>query len=230
MLDGWYCRSIANEAAQAEEEEQALEESKFKKEYKYLKRKFQNLIYENEAFQQALRTAQKRLLQVSRDRSFLLDKLLMHEKIEHSTSESEATESSEDEQPVKVEPVKRKKNDNSHTSNAHQINSGRTVPASKKRRSNTSRSSSKQTHQPMQLQMPTTNVLSDGHMTPEEVERHLQSQTFLDLVPERAPLTVPTEMFSNEPSLDSESNDMIGDLDLSPGNFEEEISIDMLTE
>lgn len=45
MLDGWYCRSIANEAAQAEEEEQALEESKFKKEYKYLKRKFQNLIY-----------------------------------------------------------------------------------------------------------------------------------------------------------------------------------------
>lgn len=50
--------------------------------------------------------------------------------------------------------------------------------------------------------MPTTNVLSDGHMTPEEVERHLQSQSFLDLVPERAPPTVPTEMFSNEPSLD----------------------------
>lgn len=53
-----------------------------------------------------------------------------------------------------------------------------------------------------QLQVPTTNVLSDGHMTPEEVERHLQSQSFLDLVPERAPPTVPTEMFSNEPSLD----------------------------
>lgn len=39
-------------------------------------------------------------------------------------------------------------------------------------------------------------------MTPEEVERHLQSQSFLELVPERAPPTVPTEMFSNEPSLD----------------------------
>jgi len=41
-------------------------------------------------------------------------------------------------------------------------------------------------------------------MTPEEVERHLSSrgQSFLELVPERAPPTVPTEMFSNEPSLD----------------------------
>lgn len=38
-------------------------------------------------------------------------------------------------------------------------------------------------------------------MTPEEVEKHLQSrQSFMDL--ERAPPTVPTEMFSNEPSLD----------------------------
>lgn len=45
MLEGWYCRSIANEAAAAEEEERMVEESKFKKEYKYLKRKFQNLVY-----------------------------------------------------------------------------------------------------------------------------------------------------------------------------------------
>lgn len=46
------------------------------------------------------------------------------------------------------------------------------------------------------------HILSDGHMTPEEVERHLQSQNYVELVPERAPPTVPTEMFSNEPSLD----------------------------
>lgn len=46
-------------------------------------------------------------------------------------------------------------------------------------------------------------MLADGHMTPEEVERHLESrQSYLELVPERAPPTVPTEMFSNEPSLD----------------------------
>jgi len=39
----------------------------------------------------------------------------------------------------------------------------------------------------------------DGHMTSEEIERHLESkQTLLDLVPERAPPTVPTEMFSSD--------------------------------
>lgn len=45
MLDGWYCRSIANEAAQAEEEERAQEESRLKKQYKFLKGKFKHLLY-----------------------------------------------------------------------------------------------------------------------------------------------------------------------------------------
>lgn len=62
---------------------------------------------ENEAFQQALRTAQKRLLTVTRDRTFLLDRLLMHEKVEHSTSESEETESSDDGEPIRSEPMKK---------------------------------------------------------------------------------------------------------------------------
>lgn len=67
-------------------------------------------------------------------------------------------------------------------------------------------------------------------MTPEEVERHLQSrQSFMELVPERAPPTVPTEMFSNEPSLDSESNE-VGELETSPSNIGEELSIDMIPE
>ena len=45
MLDGWYCRSIASEAAAAEEEERAQEESKLKIEYKFLKGKLKNLLY-----------------------------------------------------------------------------------------------------------------------------------------------------------------------------------------
>ncbi|XP_018567281.1 uncharacterized protein LOC108907925 [Anoplophora glabripennis] len=228
MLEGWYCRSLANEAAAAEEEERALEESKFKKEYKYLKRKFQNLVYENEAFQQALRTAQKRLLTVTRDRTFLLDRLLMHEKVEHSTSESEETESSDDGEPTRSEPIKKKKFEAG--SNLHHISSGRVLPIAKKKRPPAPRPP-KQIQQSMQLQMPVSNasVLSDGHMTPEEVERHLQSQNFMEFVPERAPPTVPTEMFSNEPSLDSESND-IGELETSPSNMGEELSIDMIPE
>lgn len=101
------------------------------------------------------------------------------------------------------------------------IQSGKPAAAKKKRP--TPRPSNRQIHHPVvttnipelpqiklnqfgkkqpPLQLPATNVLSDGHMTPEEVERHLQSQSFLDLMPERAPPTVPTEMFSNEPSLD----------------------------
>lgn len=51
---------------------------------------------ENECFQDALRCSQKRLLKVSRDRTFLLDRLLQYEKPESTTSESEDTESSDD--------------------------------------------------------------------------------------------------------------------------------------
>lgn len=46
-----------------------------------------------------------------------------------------------------------------------------------------------------------TDTITDGHMTAEEVERHLQSkQSMIGMF--EAPATVPTEMFSNEPSLD----------------------------
>lgn len=65
------------------------------------------MFQENEALQQALRTAQKRLLTVTRDRTFLLDRLLMHEKVDHTTSESEETESSDDGDIVKTEPIKK---------------------------------------------------------------------------------------------------------------------------
>lgn len=46
------------------------------------------------------------------------------------------------------------------------------------------------------------NLMSDGHMTPEEVERHLESKSYMEMVSEKAPPTVPTELFSNDPSLD----------------------------
>ncbi|KAL3285373.1 hypothetical protein HHI36_019480 [Cryptolaemus montrouzieri] len=232
MLEGWYCRSMASAAAAAEEEEKAQEESKFKKQYKFLKRKLQNLIYENEAFRQALRQSQKRLLTVTRDRNFLLDRLLLHEKMDNSTSDSEETESSDEGEAVKIEPNRKRKELNSFGNN-HYSSSSKSIPPTKRKRSSANRTP-KQVQQVMQLQMhnssaAVSNILSDGHMTPEEVERHLQSQSFMDFLPERAPLTVPTEMFSNEPSLDSESND-VGELETSPSNMGEELSVDMLPE
>jgi len=44
----------------------------------------------------------------------------------------------------------------------------------------------------------------NGHMTPEEVERHLESRAAVrnpDMVAERAPLTVPRQLFSTEEDL-----------------------------
>lgn len=56
---------------------------------------------------EALRMAQKKLLSVTRDRTFLLDRLMLHEKMDNSTSESEETDSSDDGEPVKIEPTKK---------------------------------------------------------------------------------------------------------------------------
>ncbi|XP_031351028.1 INO80 complex subunit E isoform X2 [Photinus pyralis] len=226
MLDGWYCRSMANEAAAAEEEEQANEESKCKKQYKFLKRKFRHLIYENEAFRVALRAAQKRLLTVTRDRNFLLDRLLQHEKID-SSSESDETESSDDQDAVRVEPLKKRRIETGNGSSSY----SKVLSSVKRKRPTVARPVKQQLNHPMIPVPISSSNLSDGHMTPEEVERHLQSrQSYMELVPERAPLTVPTEMFSNEPSLDSESNHDLGDLETSPSNIGEELSIDMIPE
>lgn len=67
-------------------------------------------------------------------------------------------------------------------------------------------------------------TVSQNIMTTEEVERHLQSrQSLIEL---RAPPTVPTEMFSNEPSLDSEGDDKL--IETSPSNLTEDcLSMDM---
>lgn len=141
MLDGWYCRSLANQNATRNndndnkhepnvvddsDESQDIPVSRlmprvdYKAQYLALKKKLKFLLYvsrmvdlqfhsifiwfcpnqliqENEFFQDALRSSQRRLLKVTRDRSFLLDRLLQYEKPENSESESDDdTESSED--------------------------------------------------------------------------------------------------------------------------------------
>ncbi|XP_013196794.1 INO80 complex subunit E [Amyelois transitella] len=240
MLDGWYCRSIANmqanEAASvssstpaetsntrdpqnysSDSSSEPEPEPNYRAQYLSLKKKLKYLIYENECFQDALRCSQKRLLKVSRDRTFLLDRLLQYEKQESTTSESEDTESSDDTEYSRVDAVKRKKLDAfSHQNiSAPFANKG---PVVKRKRAVAPKKPANMAHM-----HPTSGsvlnkaspalgfgLTSDGHMTPEEVERHLQSrQSYLELLPERAPPTVPTEMFSNDPSLDSESNDVL---------------------
>ncbi|RZF40419.1 hypothetical protein LSTR_LSTR017280 [Laodelphax striatellus] len=80
-----------------EDDDDSQEETvNYKLQYRNLKRKLKFLIYENECFQETLRSTQRRLLKASRDRSFLLDRLFALEKVEASSSEGEETESSDD--------------------------------------------------------------------------------------------------------------------------------------
>lgn len=64
------------------------------------------MLQENECFQEALRSTQRKLLKVNRDKSFLLDRLLQYEKVDASFSESDETESS-DEEIVRLDNSKR---------------------------------------------------------------------------------------------------------------------------
>ncbi|XP_018587516.1 INO80 complex subunit E isoform X1 [Scleropages formosus] len=67
----------------------------YKRKYKNLKRKLKFLVYEQECFQEELRKAQRKLLKVSRDKSFLLDRLLQYERVDEDSSDSDATVSSD---------------------------------------------------------------------------------------------------------------------------------------
>ncbi|KZC09220.1 PREDICTED: INO80 complex subunit E [Dufourea novaeangliae] len=235
MLEGWYCRSIANNNADAEDDDEDSPEEEvpnYKDQYRNLKRKLKFLIYENECFQEALRSTQRKLLKVNRDKSFLLDRLLQYEKVDASFSESDETESS-DEEVTRFDTSKRKKIEmaiSNHT--PHHIPTVKPFNTSKKKKptAKVTKLNSTPIVQSSNNIVP-MSLMSDGHMTPEEVERHLESrQTYLELVPEKAPPTVPTEMFSNDPSLDSESNE-IGELETSPSNMGEDcLSVDMMAE
>ncbi|XP_017485950.1 PREDICTED: uncharacterized protein LOC108374490 [Rhagoletis zephyria] len=188
----------------------------YKTQYRYLKRKLKFLIYENEFFQDALRSNQRRLLKVSRDRAFLLDRLLQYEKPENTSSESDETDSSEDE--ASKEAKKRKLEQNA-TANGGGTSTGSTRGRKKKLQqvppneiSQTLKQHTERVQQPQQVAVSDVEKPRQIQMTAAEVERHLQSrQNVMEFVQDRAPATVPTEMFSNEPSLDSESNDHIVD-------------------
>ncbi|PVD31323.1 hypothetical protein C0Q70_06735 [Pomacea canaliculata] len=67
----------------------------YKQKYKALKKRLKLLVYEQECFLEELRKAQRKLLKVARDRSFLLDRLLQYENVDDSSGDSDATASSE---------------------------------------------------------------------------------------------------------------------------------------
>ncbi|CAB4002985.1 INO80 complex subunit E isoform X2, partial [Paramuricea clavata] len=76
----------------------------YKQKYRILKRKLKFLLYEQESFQEELRRSQRKLLRVSKDKSFLLDQLLQVEGLDFPSSEDEETaiSSSDDELQKKI--------------------------------------------------------------------------------------------------------------------------------
>ncbi|KAF7636881.1 hypothetical protein Mgra_00003619 [Meloidogyne graminicola] len=62
-----------------------------KSKYRELKKKFKYLVYENEYYQEELRNLQRKLLKLSRDKNFLLDRLGQHENLSESSDDSDAS-------------------------------------------------------------------------------------------------------------------------------------------
>jgi len=85
---------------------QVIEAEDSRQKYKTLKRKLEFLIYENERYKEEIRLANKCLLRVRRDTSFLLDQLAEQQGCLLSSSDSDLTDVSDTEQPKrrKVEP------------------------------------------------------------------------------------------------------------------------------
>ncbi|XP_003424917.1 INO80 complex subunit E [Nasonia vitripennis] len=176
----------------------------YKSQYCDLKRKLKFLIYENECFQEALRSTQRQLLKANRDKSFLLDRLLPYERVDASLSDSDEQTDSSEEEDMKVEFFKRRKSDVVLTGQSTNFMSVAVKSQQlHKKKKPIVKSMKTSDIASMDTDKILPSLISDGHMTPEEVERHLESrQNYLELVPEKAPPTVPTEMFSNDVSLD----------------------------
>uniref|UniRef100_A0A1I8MVP0 INO80 complex subunit E N-terminal domain-containing protein n=1 Tax=Musca domestica TaxID=7370 RepID=A0A1I8MVP0_MUSDO len=221
MLEGWYCRTLNEQeqssqpvqsdqnmevndetdssASQDNEEShrgQSTNNIDYKSQYRYLKRKLKFLIYENEFFQDALRSNQRRLLKVSRDRAFLLDRLLQYEKPENTSSESEETEESSEDEATKE--VKKRKTE---------VSASLSTPGTSRGRKKKIVATVTPDTSCLKVN-PSQQSISDDRQQPKtEAESHLPNGTVLELMSDQ--ITISKEMFSNEPSLDSEPNELL---------------------
>lgn len=176
----------------------------YKQKYKTLKKKLKLLVYEQECFLEELRKAQRKLLKVSRDKSFLLDRLLQYEKVEDSSGDSDVTASSDSEADGHTSGKKRKMSPgqsqlpfgseastifgNIGMAGLFQAAGTSAEPTKKRPRPSTKKSRAKSKAEK-----------AESHMTREELERHLESRQHSFKI-EKAPAMLPMEIFSNDNS------------------------------
>ncbi|XP_071519556.1 uncharacterized protein [Panulirus ornatus] len=211
----------------------------YKAKYKTLKRKLKLLIYENECFQEELRKAQRALLRVRRDKSFLLDRLLQYQRGPDSSSDSEQTEESDTETDTKMEAKSCRKRLSMEGSAAGSASSqgSLTKPPSKKKKSSSSSSStsnvsksSKQSGKQVSARRQVVGGVvgstqaSDGQLSREEVERRLAArQPMNDFNTTTVSLTLPNQLFSDNIM---EGDFMEEEVETSPSNIEDDVTVD----
>ncbi|GFO43141.1 ino80 complex subunit e [Plakobranchus ocellatus] len=183
----------------------------YKQKYKGLKKKLRLLVYEQECFLDELRKAQRKLLKVARDRSFLLDRLLQQEKIEDSSDESEATNSTDTEDVLhshrEAVPAKKRKLANQTSDLAHMLSNSAKAGSQSDSHSTKkkAKSSGKKASKSSSSKLPAVKQESPGQMTREELERHLESKQHHEFGIEKATASLPMEIFSNENNHESDA-------------------------
>lgn len=206
-------------------DENSLAEANSKEQYKEMKRKLRLLVYENEIFQQTLKTTQRKLLKASRDKNVLLDRLIMYEMVDLSSSDDELTESSDEGDSTKPEPKKRKdppaNNNTSSGTSKQSISPQRTNPNPAKKRKPSTPKASKSAPMPLQSnESHPNNVLSTAESSKSMAEPK-SGNSF-------SQHSLATDMFNDTFSAKSESNSMY-DIDTSPNNIAEDmINVDSI--
>lgn len=183
----------------------------YREKYKALKKKLKFLVYEQECFLEELRKSQRKLLKITRDRSFLLDRLLQYEKLDDSSDDSDATASSDSENDGHSAGKKRKALESLGFEfgtdptlyMAASAQSRANIPSSSEPAKKRSKPSAKKGkgggHGKLSRQEP--------QLTREEVEKRLESRQIVFGI-EKAPMMLPMEIFSHDNSnQDSEGNE-----------------------
>ncbi|KAH3721939.1 INO80 complex subunit E-like [Dreissena polymorpha] len=192
----------------------------YKQKYKVLKKKLKFLVYEQECFLEELRKSQRRLLRVSRDRSFLLDRLLQYEKLEDTSGDSDLTASSDS------EPETIKQEGSSGKRKRASLPAGLDPSTVLGGMSYTSliQQQGQQKKKPKQTSVkkkPTKKPANTNPMSRAELERHLESKQEIFGIG-KTPDFLPSEIFSNENSnLDSDVM-----LDIKDEDDDEDLIID----
>ncbi|XP_022168695.1 INO80 complex subunit E-like [Myzus persicae] len=206
-------------------DENSLAEANAKEQYKEMKRKLRLLVYENEIFQQTLKTTQRKLLRASRDKNALLDRLIKYEMVDLSSSDDELTESSDEGDSIKPEPNKKRKdppaNNSSGGTSKQSISPQRTTPNPAKKRKPSTPKASKSAPMPLQSNEPHSNSVLSTAESSKKMGEPKSGNNF-------GQHSLKTEMFNDTFSVKSESNSMY-DIDTSPNNTAEDmISVDSI--